>query len=162
MPEFIRSSETCMKTIPPSRMPITQMHSRLRRSRSTRRWSGIRASFSNGPVWPRAGARAGIGLRVGPDTRRGASGAVRGRVAVALLGIAHLGELPCGPEASRLRTGIGRDLAGRGDDRATMDELGLRRVATHADRQLGRADAPAGAVGEEALHAPVLERMEGE
>src|SRR3954451_18852544 len=74
----------------------------------------------------------------------------------------YLGELPCGPQSSRLRTGIGRDLARRGDDRAAVDELGLRRVAAHADGQLGRADAPARAVGEEALDAAILERVEGE
>src|ERR671917_232553 len=38
--------------------------------------------------------------------------------------------------------------------------LGLRRAPAAADRKIGRADAAAGAVGEEALHAPVLERVE--
>src|SRR3954447_23177943 len=162
IPVFIRSSETCMKTIPPSMIPITQMQARPRRRRSTSRWSGTRASRSNGPVRPRTGGPTGTGRRTGPETRRGWTGAVRGRVAVACLAMTHLGELPCGPQASRLRTGIGRDLARRGDDRTAVDELGLRRVAAHADGELGRADAAAGAVGEEALDAAVLERVEGE
>ena len=37
MPAFRRSSETCMATIPPSISPITQMHARPRRRRSTTR-----------------------------------------------------------------------------------------------------------------------------
>src|SRR5437867_3185271 len=50
--------------------------------------------------------------------------------------------------------------ARRRDDPAAHDQLGLGLVAADADRQLWRADAALGAVGEEALDAPVLERVE--
>ena len=101
--------------------------------------------------------------RDGPETRRGCDRGGAGRVTVACSGmLALLPELAGGPEASRLRTGVGRDLARRGHDRAAVHELGLGRVAAHADGQVGRADAAAGALGEEALDAPVLERVEGE
>ena len=44
--------------------------------------------------------------------------------------------------------------------RAARRELRLRLVAAPADRELGRADAAARAVGEEPLHPAVLERVE--
>ena len=117
----------------------------------------------------RAAARraraAGSARREGPEIRRGPIGAVRGRgrVTVACSGMsALLPELACGPQASRLRSGVGRDLARGGHDRASVHELRLRRVAAHADRQVGRAEAAARLLGEEALDAPVLERMERE
>ena len=65
-----------------------------------------------------------------------------------------------GPQSRGLRTGVGRHLAGAGRDGAAEDQLGLRRPAAAADGQVRRADAAARAVGEEALHAPVLERVE--
>ena len=110
----------------------------------------------------RRGRRAAAGA-TGPEIRRGWTGAVRGRVTVACSGMsALLPELAGGPEASRLRSGVGRDLARRGHDRAAVHELRLRRVAADADGQVGRADAAAGLLGEEALDAPVLERVEGQ
>ena len=51
---------------------------------------------------------------------------------------------------------------GCGRDRATADELGLRLAPAGADRQVGRADAALGARDEEALDAPVLERVKGD
>ena len=75
MPVFRRSSETCMATIPPSIRPISRMHARPRRRRSTTRWSGIRLSFSKAPVRPRGiGRRPAPGRRDGPETRRGIGG----------------------------------------------------------------------------------------
>ena len=147
MPEFSRSSETCMATIPPSMMPDHPDAQRGCAAGGRRRGGrGSGASRSNGAG---AAARGGAPARQRPARtgRRpgaGASGAVRGRVAVACSGMsALLPELACGPEASRLRTGVGRDLARRGDDRAAVDELRLRRVAADADGQVGRADAAA-------------------
>ena len=52
------------------------------------------------------------------------------------------------------------DLAGARGDAAPGDQLGLGLEAAAADRELGRADAAAGAVGEEALDPAVLERVE--
>src|SRR5918998_4207748 len=75
---------------------------------------------------------------------------------------ALLPELAGGPEAGRLRPGVRRDLARGGHDRAAVHELRLGRVAAHAHGQVGRADAAARLVGEEALDATVLERVERE
>src|SRR4051794_16372568 len=72
-----------------------------------------------------------------------------------------LPELAGGPQSCGLGTRVVRDLArGRGDG-APEDQLGLRRPAAAADWQVGRTDTAARAVGEEALHAAVLERLEG-
>src|SRR5215208_2711726 len=71
-------------------------------------------------------------------------------------------ELAGGTQPRRLRTGVGGDLAGRGHDGAPEDRLRLGRAAAAADRQVGRADAALGPVGQEALDAPVLERVEGD
>ena len=43
-----------------------------------------------------------------------------------------------------------------------VEQLRLGLVAAQADRELGRADATAREVGEEALHPAVLERVEGD
>ena len=74
MPEFSRSSETCMATIPPSISPITQMHARLRSRRSTTRWSGIRAERSNAPVRPRPRDRGRRGDGAARRVRRPGAG----------------------------------------------------------------------------------------
>jgi hypothetical protein len=62
MPAFRRNSETCMATIPPSMIAITQIQPRLRTSLSI----GIRGAAGCGAVGTR---------RSGPETRRGAIGA---------------------------------------------------------------------------------------
>ena len=71
---------------------------------------------------------------------------------------------PVSLRAARRRADFERGLSatspGVGRDRAAEHELGLRRAAAAAHGQVGRADAAARAVGEEALHAPVLERVE--
>src|SRR5439155_27169587 len=60
------------------------------------------------------------------------------------------------------RARVPGELAGRRGDRAAEDRLGLGCAPARANRQVGRADAAAGALGEEALDAPVLERVEGD
>ena len=72
------------------------------------------------------------------------------------------GELAGGAQACGLRARVLGDLAGRGRDGAAEDGLGLGRAPAAADGQVGRADAAARAVGEEALDAAVLERVEGD
>jgi hypothetical protein len=68
-----------------------------------------------------------------------------------------LQELAGDAQARRRGAGVGGDLARGGDDGSAGDELGERLAAAGADGQVRRADAAARAVGEEALHAPVLE-----
>ena len=126
---------------------------------------------------PRAAARrapAGRGDRAARDRARtrGAGRAARAVEAARACGgrgrarerasCAHLlvGELAGGAQAGRLRARVVGDLARRRRDRAAEHELGLRRPAAAADGQVGRADAAARAVGEEALDAAVLERVE--
>src|SRR5580704_11784268 len=59
-----------------------------------------------------------------------------------------------------LRSWVRRDLTRRGGDCTAVEDLGLRLVAADADREVGRTDAAARLLGQEALDAPVLERME--
>src|SRR5205823_6088046 len=73
-----------------------------------------------------------------------------------------LPELAGGPQPGRLRAGVRRDLIRGRHDRAPVDELGLRRPAAAAHWEVGRADAASGPVREEALDAPVLERLEAD
>ena len=79
MPELSLSSETCMATIPPSMIPISQIHARPRRSAVDHRWSGSARRRSKAPVEPRRGAgradaRPGRRRR-GRSGRRRAAGA---------------------------------------------------------------------------------------
>ena len=57
---------------------------------------------------------------------------------------------------------VALELLGAWGDRALGEQLGLGLAAADADRELGRADAAPGAVGQVALDAPVLERVEGD
>src|SRR5262249_50291335 len=63
-------------------------------------------------------------------------------------------------EVRGLRTRVVGDLARGRRDRAARQQLALGRAAADADGQVGRADAASRALGEEALDAPVLERVE--
>src|SRR5262249_35676064 len=76
--------------------------------------------------------------------------------------VLDLTDLERGAEVRRARTRVALELLGPGRDGALGDQLGLGLAATDADGQLRRADAAAGPVGEEALDAPVLERVEGD
>src|SRR4029079_18458529 len=71
-------------------------------------------------------------------------------------------DLATDPEVGRRGARVVGDLAGAGSDAAAGDELGLRLHPALTDRDLRRADAAAGAVGEEALDPAVLERVEGD
>src|SRR4029079_17120469 len=110
----------------------------------------------------------GRGRTTGPEMRRAWRGAgrVRTRAWAAISGSFRKGPLVLlperagGPQAGRLRARVVRDLARRRRDRAAEDRLGLRGAAARAHGQVGRADAAARLIGEEALHAPVLERVE--
>ena len=57
---------------------------------------------------------------------------------------------------------VALELLGARRDRALGEQLGLGLATADADGKLGRADAAAGAVGEEALDAAVLQRVEGD
>ena len=134
--------------------------SALQRARSARRGRG-------------AGAGRGDGPRRGPETRGCGRGARRGRGCDAACARGVRWRRPSGRDllvvslrAARRRADFARGLAatspGVGRDGAAEDGLGLGRAPAAADRQVGRADAAARAVGEEALDAPVLERVEGD
>ena len=83
MPELSFSSETCIATIPPSMIPISQIHARPRRSRSTIRCSGSALIRSKAPVELRRAGRGsatlGTGRAIGPETRRAWRGAAAWR-----------------------------------------------------------------------------------
>ena len=74
----------------------------------------------------------------------------------------RLGKLQRRAQAPRLGARVARHLAGARAHRAAGDQLRLGLAPAHADGQVRRADAAAGAVDEEALHHPVLERVEGD
>ena len=59
-----------------------------------------------------------------------------------------------------MRAGVALDLLGGRGERPPGERLRLGLAPAPADRKLRRADAASGAIGEEALHAAVLERME--
>src|SRR6188472_4768359 len=63
---------------------------------------------------------------------------------------------------SGARARVGRDLLGAGSNGAAGQQLGFRLAAADTDRQLRRANATASALGEEALGAAVLERVESD
>ena len=184
MPALSFSSETCMKTIPPSAIPISQIHARPRSSAVDQAVVGQRADASKRRCAAAARLRAaaargaagrGAAVRAaGAGRRRGAARAgrrPRSRARVGGGGLArgdrhHAAGASSSLRAARRRADFARGLAatspGVGDDRAAADQLGLGLAAADADRQVGRADAAARAVGEEALDAPVLERVEGD
>ena len=128
------------------------------------------------PVTARGARSRAAARRPAPETRRGRAGRGRARGATRVrrgvragvrrraAGISAGSSLSL--RAARRRAdferGLCGDLARRRDDRAAEHELGLGRAPAPADRQVGRADAAARAVGEEALDAPVLERVEGD
>ena len=69
----------------------------------------------------------------------------------------------CGRRAGApMRTRVARDLARRGHDRAAAEQrtLGFAPACTH--RQVGRADAPLRALGQEPLHPAILQRLEAD
>src|SRR5436190_1416354 len=63
-------------------------------------------------------------------------------------------------QLARRRARVGRHLARRGCDSAARDELGLRSPPANANGEVGRAHAATRAIGEIALHAAVLQRVE--
>src|SRR5215213_2052102 len=73
-----------------------------------------------------------------------------------------LPELASGAQAARLGARVVGDLAGARHDRAPGDQLGLGLAPAYAHGEIGRADTAARPLREEALHAPVLERVEGD
>src|SRR5690349_24910029 len=73
-----------------------------------------------------------------------------------------LADLERSAQMRRRRAGISLELLRPGSDGALREQLCLGFPPAHADRDLGRADTAAGAVGEEALDAPVLQRVEGD
>ena len=130
-----------------------------RRSKTPVPWRGAaRRAGGPGGGWGRirgaAGARAPAGCGC---ERRGAPSGGGGHQTGLPVGELAGGAQPCG-----LRARVLGDLAGRGRDGAAEDALGLGRAPAAADGQVGRADAAARAVGEEALDAAVLERVEGD
>src|SRR5205823_11438408 len=69
-------------------------------------------------------------------------------------------ELPADAQLARRRARVGRYLARRGCDSARRDELRLRSAPAHANGEVRRAHAATRAIGEIALHAAVLQRVE--
>ena len=158
-----------------------QVRPRIRRSTAcARRPAQARAPEAGRPArrgWAPGATRRG---RAGPETRRGrgaASSAVgrRGRrcaapdggaAAVAAGGVmpsACVVELPGRAQARRARrAGCAATSPADGtiERRAQQRRLGLAPARAH--RQVGRADAAPGALGQEALDAAVLERVEGD
>ena len=107
------------------------------------------------------GRRAALPAGLAPRRRRGAagSGACRCRPPSVLL---LLADLERGPQVRRAGARVPLELLGPRRDSALGEQLGLGLAPADADRKLRRADAAAGPVGEEALDAPVLERVEGD
>src|SRR5918994_3676436 len=66
------------------------------------------------------------------------------------------------PQPRRTGARVVVHLARRRADELRGEDPRLRLLATHADRELRRARTAAGAVAQEALHDPVLERMEAD
>src|SRR4029077_1941551 len=63
---------------------------------------------------------------------------------------------------SRAGAGVGPRRSARGPDRAASDKRRLGLATACADGQIGRADTAARTLAQEALHAPLLERVEGD
>ena len=133
------------------------------------RWSGSALMRSKTPVTGRGGdrnARAARAIGSGDAAReRRARGAVPGARGVALGcgGGGHQTAPPaCGRRAggrtSRAGSAAISPGVGTTERRNTSSASGVR--PQRADRQVGRADAALRAVGEEALDAPVLQRVE--
>ena len=173
MPAFSFSSDTCIATIPPSAMPMQpdphapaqqavddavvgeRAQSARRRRCGRRRRRGART---------RGGRRAGRGAgRIGPETRRCEPRSRRG-AAAARACAASVRVLLVSLRAARRRADFARGLAatspgvGTTERRHTGSASGVRPQA-----QTGRSGGqmqPCAPVGEEALDAPVLERVE--
>ena len=127
------------------------------RRRAVRRTPAPRVTRGRSPCG--SALRRGLRPRSGSAARRRAR---RGAAAARAIRRSPPSELACGAQAARLGARVVCDLAGRRHDGAAGDQLGLGLAPAHADREVGRADAAARALGEEALHAPVLERVEGD
>ena len=121
------------------------------------RGGGGRACARRGAARPR---RGGDGARRAAPATRAALAAARRR----WRGCARVGA-PSSLRAARSRADGARGLAatspGAGDDAAAVSSSASRLAAADADRQVGRADARRARVGQEALHAPVFQRVEG-
>ena len=150
-----------------------QTRPRSRRSSSP---LGARARSAGSGDARSAGAVAAAARGAGPTgvaARTGAERARRGAAAACAAGAAAaaprhqraprvLGSLRATRRRPDRERGLAATSPGVGADRAARDQLGLGLAAADADREVRRADAPARALGEEALHAPVLERVEGD
>ena len=172
MPVLSLSMDTCMATMPPSSRPTSQIHTRPRRRPSTTRCSGSARIRSKTPVGAAAAADArGCAGGSGPQ-RAGDAPDVAGRRTLRRPrtgGVAGAGGLgrhygsSLSLRAARRRADFERGLSaispavGTTERRKTGSASGAR---PRAHGQVGRADAPARLAGEEALDAPVLERME--
>ena len=123
--------------------------------------------------------RAGRRRRAGPETRRGRAerartarrrGAPRGgppaRRQRRRAGSSRASTSSVSFRAARRRAEAARGLRASSSADGTIERRAqqrrLRLATAAADGQVGRADAAAGALGEEALDAPVLERVEGD
>src|SRR6185437_14705321 len=143
---------TLKNTIPTSSTPTstTQMRPRMRRTSARRTCARPGAapapSAAAAPACAPAPPRA---ERSGQPLWRRAASAVR-------LQLARHAEL------ARRRTRIRRDLSLGGRDRAPGQQLGLGSTPADAHGELGRAHAASRAIRQEALDAPVLQRVEGD